>query len=361
MNSSLFTKRNTNIAKGIAVLMLLFHHLFLYKNVEVIDLTIGSHSVASILAVTFKVCVAIFLILSGFGLYESNKNKTLGIFAFYKKSFYKLYKTYWLIWIIFVPIGILLFGRTVSSVWHGDSTYNYIHLLLNILGIHYIFSDYGYNPTWWFMTLIILLYFLFPLIRYLINKAPNLLLGFSFVLAHLTYFNFKTDIPGYGGVDLLMLWSCPFVLGMYISKFDLFNKFNNSQLPPYIRIGVNILVCLGFSILKFTNYIIGGGTRTDALFGLAIILLSIDVIPYIGRKISNSLELYGKFSFSIFLFHNFIYEFYFKSIIYAPRFPIVIFIWLALICLLIAMGLDKLSNKIFNRFQKKSKSVFVSN
>ncbi|WP_338705297.1 acyltransferase [Priestia aryabhattai] len=344
MNGSIFTKRNTNIAKGIAVLMLLFHHLFLYQKEGIIDISVGSHSISSMLSVCLKGCVAIFLVLSGFGLYESNKRfKKLEILKFYKKAYLKLYKSYWLIWIIFVPVGIFVFGRSIEEVWNGGIEYNYTHLALNIVGLHYIFLDYGYNPTWWFMTLILLLYLLFPLIRYLMNRNSHLILGISFILAHLTYFIINVRLPGFGVAELLMLWMCPFVMGMYISKYNLFNRFIELNTPSVIRIGINLFICMVLSTLKFTNFIIGGGTRTDAIFGVAIILLSIDLIPYIGERFSSLLQMFGKHSFLIFLFHNFIYEFYFESIVYAPRVPILIFMWLALICLTLALIINKMT------------------
>lgn len=68
---------------------------------------IGDKYLANIVAEYLKVCVDLFLVLSGYGLNASmNKNK-YSITKFYKKHIWKIYKNYWLIWILFVPIGVM--------------------------------------------------------------------------------------------------------------------------------------------------------------------------------------------------------------------------------------------------------------
>ena len=74
----IFDKRQTNIAKGVAVLLLLWHHLF-YNNPKsygkfISVLNINKVPVESVIADLCKVCVAVFLLLSGYGLYRSYQN-----------------------------------------------------------------------------------------------------------------------------------------------------------------------------------------------------------------------------------------------------------------------------------------------
>lgn len=52
------------------------------------------------------------------------------------------------------------------------------------------------------------------------------------------------------------------------------------------------------------------------------------------------LELCGKHSFNIFLFHTFIFYLYFSEIIYYPRNPVLIFIWLLAVCLAISVCIE---------------------
>ena len=63
-NESFFTNQYTNISKGIALLLLLFHYLGLNPELHLFS----TSGIANVIAEQCKVCVAIFLILSGYGL-----------------------------------------------------------------------------------------------------------------------------------------------------------------------------------------------------------------------------------------------------------------------------------------------------
>lgn len=68
-------KSDTQMIKGLAICILLFHHLF-YSTQPGLGIMIGDKYLANIVAEYLKVCVALFLVLSGYGLNASmNKNK----------------------------------------------------------------------------------------------------------------------------------------------------------------------------------------------------------------------------------------------------------------------------------------------
>lgn len=64
------SKTDTLVLKGVALLLLLSHHLF-YKNPGLYnDITIiGNHQLVQTVGIVSKVCVSIFVFLSGYGLY----------------------------------------------------------------------------------------------------------------------------------------------------------------------------------------------------------------------------------------------------------------------------------------------------
>ena len=70
-----FTKEHTKIAKGIAILFMVYHHLFVIPErlnnnyISVINLL--GYNFQSILANFAKICVCIFVFCSGIGLYYS--------------------------------------------------------------------------------------------------------------------------------------------------------------------------------------------------------------------------------------------------------------------------------------------------
>lgn len=88
-NNMSFTKEHTQIAKGIAILFMVYHHLFVIPerlNNEYINLLdINGVNFQSIIANFCKICVCIYIFLSGYGFFLSLKN-TNSILQMYKKS-----------------------------------------------------------------------------------------------------------------------------------------------------------------------------------------------------------------------------------------------------------------------------------
>ena len=154
-----FSIRDTNVLKGLALLLLLFHHLW-YQDANadlngngVID---GMEAYLQLVSISGKLCVSIFVFLSGYGLAKSYRGDLKYYFV---HRFTKLYLSYWLIWVMFVPLGILFFNITFIDVYRNHVA---IRAIIDFLGLSKSFGFYGYNATWWFYSCIILLKFPTP-------------------------------------------------------------------------------------------------------------------------------------------------------------------------------------------------------
>lgn len=157
------TISDTNALKGLALLLLLFHHLF-YKNPGIYDdiHLIGNYNLVQTIGKIAHLCVAMFVFLSGYGL----TMKYLSLESLQKKDFYisrftKLMFNYWFIWLLFMPISIFLLGPTFEEKY---GSYALIKLILDFFGIINVVGWYGYNATWWFYSCIIVLYAIYPLL-----------------------------------------------------------------------------------------------------------------------------------------------------------------------------------------------------
>ena len=318
------TISDTNILKGIALLLLLLHHLFYLKTGLYDDIQIyHSHYLVNEIGWFSKLCVAIFVFLSGYGLtIQANKSTKINVIIFYKHRFSKLYLNYWFIWIIFVPIGILFFHRTfdlvyVNHIWEK--------LLIDIVGLSYAFGFHGYNATWWFYSCIIILYLVFPFLHKLLGKYNFVLITISLII-YLYSFSILGAIREY-----LMT----FVLGMIFAnginvKFAYINK--------WLLIIIFLITCcvrnqLGVYAILWDN-----------------IICIVGIILYHRVKllssISHLLEFIGKHSMNIFLFHTFIYSYYFEDFIFFSRNPLIIYITLLLTCILISLFIEFIKDKI---------------
>lgn len=317
--SEKFDITRTNANKGFALLLLLWHHLF-YQHPEYGTLTYA-------LAEYAKVCVSIFIILSGYGLAESIKNKKIGLFSFYKKRLIKLYMTYWLIIIVFVPIGIFFIDRTLVSIF-GD--YAYMKFIVQTLGFHMFTSNvgYGYNATWWFMSLIIGLYILFPLIYFLIQKFGIWIILFTLLIQVAPTVNY---------IGLLQHWILPFTLGIFLSKINGFIFFLTWLKKLGIVHFVFLIFLMTLSIL-LKHY--------GLLLGILIILFITQIIN-LSTPLRQILNFIGIHSFNIFLFHTFIYFYYWKDIIYFTDTPILIFLSLLFSSLIISISLEYIKQLLY--------------
>ncbi len=316
----------TNVSKGMALMLILWHHLF-YEQPERGWLVYQT-------ALLAKVCVGIYVILSGYGLAESVKSKPFNLLAFYKRRLVKLYMNYWFIAALFIPIGVFFMGRTLESVYGSDV---YTKLLIQMLGVH-MFTEvsYGYNATWWFMSLIIVLYALFPLMFKLTKMFGVWFLAFCALLL-------------FAPIPLINDWLFPFAVGIWLSlnngfikMFTWLEKLGNKKFFVLIALIV-------FAAWYRQNGWLFDSIRADTFFGILLILLTTEV-ALTFPKLRKALEFIGIHSFNIFLFHTFIYYYYFPTFIYSFKYPVLIFLVLLGICLLISMGIEKLKEVIgFNK------------
>ena len=326
-DSLVFDKRQTNIAKGIAILLLLCHHLFLKGESYTSLISINGTSLASASSTIGKVCVAMFLFLSGYGLYKSfskfkEKDK-------YKESpaknqiryvinhLIKLLSDYWIVFVIFVPLG-LFFGRSFIEIYKGNPLY----FAADFFGLSYLFfkGNATMNATWWFMSIIIVYYIIFPILYKIQTYSNELLLCIGIAVLLLPLPNFRE----------LNTYFFPFVFGMYISKEDGIVRLGEKLGNTINKLLCSILAVSAFACFRFVVFGVN-----DGLFGFSIIMFSYLILSRIP-VLNKVLEELGKYSGLIFMFHTFIIGYYFHNYIYWFKYPILIFIVTVIVCYIIA-------------------------
>ena len=300
-------------------MLMLAHHLFFYQNGLYEDVIFNGINIVHEIGTWAKVCVTLFVFLSGYGLTISAL-KTEGVKdlkSFYWHRYKKLYLNYWFVWLIFVPIGVFVFDRTLIDAYQ---THIAIKFVLDILGISWLFVTLGYNPTWWFYSCIILLYLVYPLLFKLMKMDMAVLLTFAFVLSFL-------PIPFLYAIQFNII---AFVLGMWMA---------NTKSTPTTRTGI-------FLIFIFSMLVVLCLLRNNNLYPILVdaLISFLMVLTYklihTPRIFSISLSFLGRHSMNIFLFHTFIFKFWFKDFVYSSRNPIIIFLTLLAICLLISIALE---------------------
>jgi len=357
-NTSLrLTPTDSNILKGLGLLFLLVHHLFYIRNGQFDDVEIlDGHYLVNMIGKTCKVCVPLFVFLSGYGLTAAaEKLESINLKQFYIRRFSKLYLNYWLIWLLFVPIGVFVFGITFEKVY-GDNTVG--KFILDFLGLINMTGEYGYNPTWWFYSCITVLYALFP---FIITASKHKL---------------PAHIILWGSVALVFCQWVPIKpIRFYLLTFIFGCWFRNGLItclipPPSIKqLGIRTIqgkltYCESITLVAVTilmiplRMIMPYALVFDTAITIMIVLTykNIRLHPFL----SKSLEFCGKHSFNIFLFHTFLFYLYIPQIIYWHRNPIIIFLTLLVLCLslsyMIEYGKTKLGYyKVLQRINSKLK------
>lgn len=156
LNKSEFSRTDTKAVKGVAVVLMLFHHIAGFPERFPLDF-LGFQSLWEAFvengylqnfASSAKICISLFFFLGGYGHFIRRKSSSIHIIS----EIMSLYRRYWKVFIIFIPVGILFFAN-------GEAE-------LNVFCIRYVFnskremistilSDFmGWtsilNREWWF-------------------------------------------------------------------------------------------------------------------------------------------------------------------------------------------------------------------
>lgn len=234
------TPTDSNVLKGVALIFLLIHHLFYIRNGKFDDIEIyNGEGLVNMIGQACKVCVPMFVFLSGYGLTAAaEKLEKINIRQFYVHRFSKLYLNYWLIYILFVPIGVFALDITFDKVY-GD------HMIekatLDFFGLLNLTGNLGYNPTWWFYSCITVLYLLFPLIMTMCrNKIGMHVLLWGSVALILCPIGAIQPIRWY---LLTFILGCYFRNGLIGNLLPLLNHWESEQYKEILHHGEQWHLC----------------------------------------------------------------------------------------------------------------------
>lgn len=321
--------------KGIAICAMLCHHLYACPPEGVEPYSGVLHWIG----VLGKVCVALFLFCSGYGLAASyTPISVIEDLKFIGRRLVKFYLNYWVIFLIFVPITVFVFHRPLYAAYGENNVW--LNLILDVFGMQGFDS---YNITWWFNKLIITLYLLFPMLYRLVKIQPWIVLLIGFALMR-----FESHMPG--SYVKILTWQNSFVLGLFwklsehkgLSVQEWIVKHN------VLSIGISFILLIGIIIIRMYPIIPHwGGTRIDGFLSCAI-ALSVFFILRPLKHVKNVFAYLGKHSINIYLIHSFFNGLWCPEWLHAGE-------WLRgggnfailmLICLAISIGIECAKNKL---------------
>lgn len=292
MNNFSLTRQDTQVMKGIAIIAMLCHHL--YSDPELRGI-VPYDGIYAWLGALGKVCVALFLFCSGYGLSKQYEQKSIkDDIKFIVKRLLKFYANYWVIFLIFVPISVFMFHRPLSAAY-GEHVNIIKRLVLDFMGLQGYLS---YNITWWFNKLIIILYILFPLLYRIVNYKPWLALIFSMLIVVINPYIV------YNPLDILTYQS-PFVVGMLWQQYE--DKWPNvcDWLSEHMVVFASITCLFLIAVVSIRMFCLDASYRYDAFLAIAMSLTLISSVRYMNT-LANVLAFLGKHSMNIYMTHTFI-------------------------------------------------------
>ena len=344
-----FDYKHTSMIKGVLIILMLIHHA-LDKNM------IFLHNVSTIIKnpdtlqsiVTFsKVCVGGFCFLSAYGMCRKyiSLSSDLSVENYSKISLQRLVNLYFSFWPIYI-IGfatMLLFSYApISSIYLNPNTnqFSIFSLILDFFGIANLFSTPTINPSWWYMSIYLLLIVFTPLLNEFYKKYKCLSVIASFAVVFFVS-QYLYAIP----IMMLGIWAAHENI---LEKIRFFGQKNIAKtlikyLLCLISIGISYILVITTNIYLAMPFIT-----------LPVIIFSNETFTKL--PILRSLLLYiGKHSGNIFFIHYFIYEWCFSAVVYKFHYSILIILILLCSSLLVSVLLE-LCKKIM-RYNKLEQSV----
>lgn len=324
-----FTKEHTMQMKGIAIIILLFHHCFLNAQrwatvpYEKLATTKGwgyypisfapfsSHTI-QYLASFSKICVAMFVFMTGYGMwvsYESQKKKTT-MSNYIKKRMVTLMTGFLIIFVVTEILAIPT-GRFIEV--YGHDFRSVVYMIIDALGLAKLLGTPLFCLTWWYMSLAIVLIMIFPFVHSIMEKYQWIVVVASIIVPRACGFGQSTD---------LFRYLLAYTLGMYFAQHDLLARIKEKFMEQNVegKLLSLIVSLIGLAvIIKCRQNAWIGWKYLDFWDGFAAMYVIVISYIYIlnGKWIVKGLGFLGKHSMNIFLIHSFYRDVFFHEFTYS--------------------------------------------
>lgn len=342
-----FSIKDTNVYKGIAILLVLGISLFCCADKSLYNYTleICGRQALNYIFDHLRIAVTIFIILSGYGLNESYKRsyKECGEkrgfdFAFLRGRLSKLFINYWIVFVLSAGVGLALGWASVAGTWGGIKSF-----IVDFFGVSYVVNDFWQtktlNSTWWFVSVMIVLYILFPLIKRMMryNAYIPAAIGALFIIVS-PYVSYTQVNSGF------LYYFAAFSLGILFSEMQLLDRIKNNTFKHRWAAAVIsvIITCAAFA---FNCYKPQWGNLPFALsFMFMVQIIFINARNKVAEFFKTVISFIGKHSFNIFALHAFYITIYGNLLIYKLKNPLLMYVLLLAVSLGISVILEKLKD-----------------
>ncbi len=342
----MFSKDDSKRCKGVALLLLLFHHLFYNESrftASGMKFVIIPYHPVQVIGVACRICVWMFVFISAYGLtvaYENSDHLGQNRFPFVRwVSLIGQYLPAFLVMCVLMTlVGV--------DIWHMLDA-KVINVALDALALSDFFNTPSLCGVWWYMCLAQIIVVLIPLVCLYCDQVsvlPGMLLGY--VIIQFAGDGIQSNSAGeYINYMLCVLFGC------YSAKQDLFAKaisyFSESKMVRRLQLlllvfDLAVLHAVIYKLKPIDVWHVRSLMQAIAAFTMCLIVILLsEEMPIV---LSKALQLLGKHSGNIFLLHAFFYT-YTPRLVYWSGMPIVSYLSLLALGLVSSCVLEWLKDK----------------
>ncbi|MBE5889749.1 MAG: acyltransferase [Lachnospiraceae bacterium] len=343
-NKNKFTMDDTWALKGIAILLMLFHHSFLSPQRYAGDTVIFSpfsETFINQISSASKICVSLFVFVTGFGLAISfSKVKDGQINKWIGTRLIRVMSGFWFVFFLSNVICQIIDGRPWNIYFAEGIVRGVLYFLTDFLGLSSLLGTPSLCGTWWYMSIAVLFVLIVPILVWIDRKF-----GLITMLC-ISFFAYIILVPTEYDAKSVFTWLPVLALGVACALHNTFEKicgFFESK-PVWYKCGVTLLGWCIVLLFYAKFYEISGSRYYYLRYGLfpflLIVMLKLSVFKLKG--IRGVLGWLGKYSMDIFLTHTFLRQYYLHTFIYSFKYMGGILLVLFVVSLILAIVVSEL-------------------
>lgn len=310
-----YTREDTCAAKGVAVVLMLAHHLFCFEGrlpggalQQLIDLP--DTSLPLLVGLFGKICVSMFFFLSGLGITLSVRSRGLDLIGRLKG----LYVKYWGYVLPFILIGFLFFANQTdyceeASICHLFASFDLRAFLKALLGL-----EATYNGEWWFFKYYVMAVATYPVASFLFLRRDAWRSVAAVVIGSLLVSNVLPalgELKELGSLSNNVLyanlvcqsapWVASFWMGMVCARFDLLERIHGAlDANGLAGMGGSAAIVAALVFLRVYCF----GADFDLIY-VPLLLVSLRTLLRASGIVGRAFVEVGRRSMGIWLVHSF--------------------------------------------------------
>lgn len=330
--TSSFTTYDSMLVKGVAIVLLMFHHCISKTGIEGHNINFfpfESYHWPVMVCDSFKLCVGMFIFITGYGLYKSFSKIELKNKAVFNWTGTRLLKLLSGFWFVYILVFIITYAvnqypllRYVEAPTRMEGSW--IYALVDFFGLSYIADTPTLIGTWWYMSAVVIMIIFFPLLYAMGEKFSYFVTAFAMILLP------RILGQGFPGSKNVFSFVLVLIFGMVFAKHDLFKKLDKFSLFKKNKLLSDIILFFVYMVAFFLIVWITDKIGRTYLWEFNYSIAPLVVITFTNRYLkripilNRGLMYIGKHSLNIFLIHTFIRYEYLNDFTYSFKYALLI-------------------------------------